>query len=54
MRKVQGCLSHLSLPSPTFARACGTYASHTSFSTVARGFACKWSCHSRRYGKELG
>lgn len=52
---VQGRLSHLPLPHLAQAcGACGTYASHTSFSTVARGFACKWSCHSRCEGKELG
>lgn len=51
-RDVQERLSHL--PLPHSAQACGTYASHTSFSTVARGFACKWNCHSRCKDRELG
>lgn len=33
----------------------GTHASHSSFSTVAKGLACKWRGHSwNRGGEELG
>lgn len=48
---IQGCLFHL--PLPHSARACRTYVSHTSFRTVARGFACKCNCYTRCEGKEL-
>lgn len=58
MRPVGGAPSLLPFPFPLACQA-HTHASHTSFSTAARGFACNWRSHSRgqewaRVGGEPG
>lgn len=55
MGQERGAPSRQPFPHPLAGQA-RTYASHTSFSTAARGFACKKSCHSRdqEWGRTWG
>lgn len=56
MRQVGGSPSLLLFPLPLACQS-RTHASHTSFSTAARGFACKWKgykARSNRRGRTWG
>lgn len=46
MRQIGGCPPPVPPLSPPDGLLARTHASHTSFTTVARGFACKWRRHS--------